>query len=165
MAFEVAAIHLDRGPFRPPNFPLDNGDAYTSGDRFSADFPLLTYIQFAYKIRFSPQQRESMFSRGRLPKWIYADRYAIEAKATTRATKDQMRLMMQSLLAERFHLAAHLETQETAVLALRLVRPGILGPKLRPHNQGATRAVGIEIGARQSAAPSADDRPHRKALG
>ena len=27
-AFEVASVKPDPGPFRPPNFPLDPGDAY-----------------------------------------------------------------------------------------------------------------------------------------
>ncbi|HEX4228152.1 MAG TPA: TIGR03435 family protein [Bryobacteraceae bacterium] len=115
MAFEVASVKLDKGPFRSPNFPLDNGNAFTPGDRFSADFPLLTYVQFAYKVRLSPQQRESMLAH--LPKWLNSDRFAIEAKAAGPATKDQMRLMMQSLLADRFGLEVHFETRETAVLA------------------------------------------------
>ncbi len=49
MSFEVASVKQDTGPFRSPNFPLDAGDAYaTTGGRFSADFPLVTYISFAY---------------------------------------------------------------------------------------------------------------------
>jgi uncharacterized protein (TIGR03435 family) len=136
MAFEVASVKPDNGPFRPPNFPLDNGNAFTPGGRFSADFPLLTYIQFAYKVRFSQQQRESMLAHAGLPKWFESDRFAIEAKAAGPVTKDQMRLMMQTLLADRFGLAVHFETQETAVMALLLVKAGKTGPKLRPHSEG-----------------------------
>ena len=44
MAFEVASVKPDSGPFRPPKFPLDNGNAYTPSSQFSADFGLLTYI-------------------------------------------------------------------------------------------------------------------------
>ena len=29
LAFEVASVKPDSGPFRPPKFPLDNGNAYT----------------------------------------------------------------------------------------------------------------------------------------
>ena len=47
-----------------------------------------------------------------------------------------MRLMMQSLLAERFHLAAHFETQTVPAFALLLARPGRPGPELRPHEKG-----------------------------
>ncbi len=72
-----------------------------------------------------------------LPKWVAEDRFDIQAKAAeANPTKDQMRLMMQALLADRFKLAVHFETQETAVLALVLVRPGKLGPKFRPHAEG-----------------------------
>jgi uncharacterized protein (TIGR03435 family) len=135
-AFEVASIKMDKGPFRPPNFALDTGDAFTPtpGNRFSADFPLLSYIQFAYKVNFSQQQRE--FILAHWPKWIDSDRYAIEARAAGPANKDQMRLMMQTLLSDRFRLAVHFETQETAVMALRLVKPGKTGPKLRAHSEG-----------------------------
>jgi len=43
---------------------------------------------------------------------------------------------MQSLLAERFKLRVHFETREVPVLALVLVKPGKLGPKLIPHSEG-----------------------------
>ena len=135
MAFEVASVKADSGPFRPPNFPLDNGNAFAPGGRFSADFGVVAYVQFAYKVRISRQQLDAMTARGHLPKWIENDRFAIEAKAAGSASKDQMRLMMQSLLAERFHLAVHYETQETAVMALRMVKAGKMGPNLRPHSE------------------------------
>jgi uncharacterized protein (TIGR03435 family) len=134
-SFEVAAIKPDNGPFQRPAFPMDNGDAFTqTGGRFFADFPLLTYIQFAYKIRFTPQQRESVLAH--LPDWIASERFNIQARADGRPTKDQMRLMMQSLLADRFQLKIHFETRPTNVLALTLVKPGKTGPKLRPHAEG-----------------------------
>jgi hypothetical protein len=60
----------------------------------------------------------------------------IDAKADGNPTKDQMRLMMQSLLADRFKLRAHFETKQVPVLALTLVKPGKLGPKLLPHSEG-----------------------------
>ena len=106
-AFEVASVKIDAGPFRPPNFPLDPGDAYRPvGGRFSADFPLSTYITFAYKLSLSSDQRQAMLAH--LPDWVSTDRYAIEARAEGNPTKDQMRLMVQSLLAERFKFTAHL---------------------------------------------------------
>ncbi len=81
--------------------------------------------------------------RAHLPKWIFTrwyddapGRYAIEARASTTPTKDQIRLMMQSLLADRFQLKVHFENQETEVLALTPVKPGKMGPKLRPHSEG-----------------------------
>ena len=136
MSFDVASVKQDTGAFKPPNFPLDPGDAYaTTGGRFSADFPLTVYISFAYKLSLTPEQRQAMIAH--LPKWVAEDRFDIQAKAAEgNPTKDQMRLMMQALLAERFKLAVHFETQDSPVLALVLVKPGKLGPKLRPHADG-----------------------------
>jgi uncharacterized protein (TIGR03435 family) len=63
--------------------------------------------------------------------------FTIEAKAPMAdPSKDQMRLMMQSLLAERFKLAVRLETHDVPVMAFVQIRPGRLGPRLRPHSQG-----------------------------
>ena len=44
--------------------------------------------------------------------------------------------VMQALLTEHFKLAVHFETKESAVLALVLIKPGTLGPKLVPHAEG-----------------------------
>jgi bla regulator protein BlaR1 len=137
MEFEVASIRQSpAGKFTPPNFPLDPGNAYAStGGRFSADFSVTTYITFAYKLSLTQEQRQSMVAN--FPKWVANDRFMIQAKAAKdNPTKDQMRLMMQSLLADRFQLSIHFETQEVPVFALDLVTPGKTGTRLRPHSEG-----------------------------
>ncbi len=141
-AFDVASVKLDPGPFRPSNFPLNAEDAPRPvGDRLSANAPVFTYITFAYKValRFATgdgagpaEIREAM----QMPEWVMTDRYAIEARADGIATKDQMRLMMQSLLAARFGFQAHFEERTFPAFALELVNPGKTGPKLRPHAEG-----------------------------
>lgn len=135
MAFDIASVKLSNGPFVPPTIPVNAGEAYrpTAGS-FRADFPLWTYIQFAYKIAPAEDQTREIFAH--LPKWATTDRYSIDARGPSNATKDQMRLMVQSLLAERFQLAAHFEMKEAAVSNLTLAKPGRLGPKLRPHAEG-----------------------------
>lgn len=137
MAFEVASIKLSQGKFTPPNLhDLSNTDSQEhTGGYFRADFPLWTYITFAYKIRPTGKLRQETLAH--LPKWIETDRYTIEARAPGDPTKDQMRLMMQSLLADRFQLAAHFENQELPVFALVTVKAGKLGPKLLRHADGA----------------------------
>ena len=129
--FEVASV-MPINTWHVPNFPLNTGDAKPAGGRFSATFPVLAYIIFAYKV--PPYLSGAMIAQ--LPKWATTDSFEIEARAAGNPTKDQMRLMMQSLLAERFKLAVHSETRESAVLALTLVKPGQRGPKLRPHAEG-----------------------------
>ncbi len=152
MAFEVASIKPSKpGTFVPPNFPLDAGDAYSrTGGRFSGDFQLATYIKFAYKLMLTPDQVRSIIAP--LPKWVASERFRIQARAEgNNPTKDQMRLMMQSLLADRFQLKVHFETQQVPVLALTLAKPGKTGPKLRPHAQGAPCDA--------PGAPPSDDSP------
>jgi bla regulator protein blaR1 len=130
MAFDVASVRPATTP-RLPIFPLNNGDAKPPGGRFWASFAIWSYIEFAYKLDVF-QWNEL---RSQLPKWANED-YAIDAKAEGNPTKDQMRLMMQSLLADRFKLKVHFETKEVPVFALTLVHPGKLGPKLIRHSEG-----------------------------
>jgi uncharacterized protein (TIGR03435 family) len=136
MKFEVASIHLEKpGNFKPPLFALSPDDSYVStGGRFFADFPLPVYIEFAYKIWLTDEQRSALLER--LPKWVGSQSFVIEARAPGNPTKDQMRLMVQSLLEDRFNLKMHFETQTASVLNLVLEKPGISGPNLRPHDQG-----------------------------
>lgn len=135
MSFEVASIRQGSGGSRA-SFALDVGDGYAAtGGRFSANFSLSTYISFAYKVSITPEQNQAILAH--LPKWVAEDRFDIQAQASDdNPTKDQMRLMMQDLLAERFKLAVHFETRETSVFALVQVKPGTLGPNLRLHSQG-----------------------------
>jgi bla regulator protein BlaR1 len=131
MAFEVASVKPTKKPRFPPGiFPLDIGNAKTAGGRFSATFPVKAFVAFAYKLL--PAEISA-----KLPKsFSQDDLFEIEARAPGNPTKDQMRLMMQSLLADRFKLRVHFETREGPVFALSLVRPGEIGPKLRPHADG-----------------------------
>ena len=62
------------------------------------------------------------------PGWIESDRYDIEARASDAAGEPQLRLMLQTLLAERFRVRLHRETREGPVYAL-VVAPG--GPKMK----------------------------------
>jgi bla regulator protein blaR1 len=137
MAFEVASVKPDNGPFRIPNFGMDDSDSFGAtppGNRFFADFGVISYVLFAYKLSLTGDQMQAMVAH--LPSWVASQRFEIEAKARGNPTKDQMRLMMQSLLADRFKLAVHFETQQVPIYVLTLVKPGQLGPKLRPHSEG-----------------------------
>jgi bla regulator protein BlaR1 len=168
MAFEVASVKLMKpgSRFRAPNFALDDGDGFRtiSGEnphgRLSVTWSVPVFISFAYKLRLTEDQRHAMLAR--LPKWVDTDFFEIDAKAAGTPTKDQMRLMMQSLLAERFHLAVHYETQEMPVYALTLIKPGTWGPKLIRHADGPP----CDVSGRQDPAtglpdPGADVFPPR----
>ena len=140
--FEVASVNQHE-PSSPPagdlpnsNFPLNASDAYApNGGLFSAaNYRLDVYITFAYKLL--PSEAQSVLAQ--LPKWALADHFDIQARANADATKDQMRLMMQSLLADRFKLAVHTELREMPVYAVELERPGKIGPNLHPRTEAST---------------------------
>jgi uncharacterized protein (TIGR03435 family) len=60
------------------------------------------------------------------PGWTDSDRFDVEAKAADRnATPDQVRLMLQSLLEDRFKLKLHRETRESSVYALVVDKGGL----------------------------------------
>jgi uncharacterized protein (TIGR03435 family) len=134
MAFDSVTVTQNSSP--PPyrvasSFPLGPGDVYvnTGGTFRARNFPVFTYISFAYKV--TENQRQSLSSQ--LPKWAFTDRFDIEAKAQGSPTKDQMRLMVQTLLADRFRLSVHYEMRDVPVFALVLDQPGKLGPLLQKH--------------------------------
>ena len=133
LTFEVATIKPNPSDDPPKvNFTLGPGDTYAkTGGRFRAsNIGLLDYIRFAYKL--TDGQIEIL--QANAPRWITTTRFDIEARSQMPdPTKDQMRLMMQSLLAERFKLAVHTETRQVPVLALVQAKPGKLGPQLWPH--------------------------------
>jgi uncharacterized protein (TIGR03435 family) len=62
------------------------------------------------------------------PDWLGVERYDIVAKSAGPASEDQLRLMLRSLLVERFQLAAHIETRAISAIALAT---GSGAPKLK----------------------------------
>jgi uncharacterized protein (TIGR03435 family) len=131
MAFDVASIKPSKGAFVPLNFSLDPSEDYlATNGRLRANDTLASYIEFAYKVLWSEVGSREL---SHFPKWLETDLYSIEAQATGKPTKDQMRLMVQALLADRVQLTAHFETREVPVFELRLAKPGKPGPKLISH--------------------------------
>jgi uncharacterized protein (TIGR03435 family) len=58
------------------------------------------------------------------PGWMDSERYEIVAKVPAGVTKEQVRLMMRSLLAERFHLVIHHEQKEMPIYDLTVAKGG-----------------------------------------
>lgn len=142
MAFDVVTVKQNKTApafASGSNFPLGPGDVYVpNGGMFRAsNYPLITYIIFAYKL--TGNQEQSLLSQ--LPKWAVTDRFDIQGKAQGNPSKDQMRLMMQALLADRFHLAVRYETRQVPVLAVILEQPATLGPLLQKHPDGSPCAT------------------------
>lgn len=143
LSFDIASIRQNKSGLSATgsdkarvNFPIGSDDSYyPTGGVFSAtNLPLISYIIFAYKI--TTNNREALIAS--VPDWVLTDGYNIDARTDDKdVTKDQMRQMMQALLADRFKLAAHHEQREVPVFAAVLAQPGKLGPQLRKHPSNA----------------------------
>jgi bla regulator protein blaR1 len=120
LAFEVASVK----PLPDPvNWPWPDKFSMTptrSGGRITWVTAQYALIQYAYRthrwqMQFPADAHESFFQ--------------IDAKTSESATDEQIRLMLQTILRERFHLAVHKERKEVNGYALKVLPRG---PKIRP---------------------------------
>lgn len=118
LEFEVASV-------RPNNVAAQPffGQPQRSGDFVTLkNVQLYTLVYYAYQLKGNYE----MVGFPNLPdseRW-----FDIEAKAGASATDDQVRLMMQSLLEDRFKLKVHRETRELPAYELTAIRGGRLTP-------------------------------------
>jgi uncharacterized protein (TIGR03435 family) len=71
------------------------------------------------------------------PSWLDSERYDIIAKVPDGVPKEQIPAMLQTLLAERFHMTIHRETKEQSAYAIVV---GKNGPKLTKSDDSAAPA-------------------------
>ena len=126
LAFEVASVR--------PSAPLDMtklaaevraGRMPRLGVRVDASRAEYIYVPLGDLIAYAYNVKNYQVTG---PAWLATERFDIEAKIPEGASKDDAPAMMQALLAERFGLAVHRETQEHKVWALGV---GKGGPKLK----------------------------------
>jgi uncharacterized protein (TIGR03435 family) len=95
---------------------------YGPGGRYTACSQLKLIIMDAYRIQsFSPIAG--------VPDWNNDILYKIEAKAEGNPGEEQMHLMVQSMIEDRFKLKMHRETHEAPIYSLVVAKGG---PKLQP---------------------------------
>jgi uncharacterized protein (TIGR03435 family) len=83
------------------------------------------------------------------PAWLESDWFALQAKAETTADESRLRLMLQTLLADRFKLVAHHETRELPVYSLTVSKNGpklheLKAGELIPTDSKALAALGMD---------------------
>jgi uncharacterized protein (TIGR03435 family) len=120
-AFEVASVRPNTAPFNALSL---SSLLRASPGRFTmSGLPLQMLLTLAFQIR-----QDQMVG---MPDWVRTSRFDINAKMPDGAPQDQMPLMIQSLLEDRFRLKWHTETREGDIYALVVARKdGRLGPKL-----------------------------------
>src|SRR5688572_17910613 len=65
------------------------------------------------------------------PDWTTSERFAIEARTSNATPTSAIRLMLRTMLAERFNLVVHPERRDLPIVALTMARPDKRpGPKL-----------------------------------
>jgi uncharacterized protein (TIGR03435 family) len=120
--FDAISVKSGACPRKPVQFQ--------AGGRFVApSVPARILIGIAYGIPFSAG-RSAMIGA---PNWVDSQCYSIEARAEGNPPREQMVLMLQSFLADRFKLAEHWETRQLPICALVVAKPGKTGPQLVPH--------------------------------
>jgi uncharacterized protein (TIGR03435 family) len=111
-AFEVASIK--------PNISGDRWESLSpvTGGRFDArNVTLVWLLKTAYHVE--------PFQIGGVPLWGNAERFDLLARASDdHATPEQIRVMLQTLLADRFQLALHREDREQPIFALVVAKSG-----------------------------------------
>ena len=128
-AFEVASVRPNTSSYAGWRLEPQAGGRLT-GTNVSA----AALIRFAYNL---PD-----FQIVGAPSWLASSRFDIAAKAEGDPPVDQKRLMLRTLLAERFKLTVHTETRELPIYALTMARnDGRPGPQLRRTEADCTREV------------------------
>jgi len=98
--------------------------SYTADSLRAANATLSALIQSAYGIR------QDRLVGG--PNWVRTTRFDVNGKAAQALPREQLRLMAQRLLENRFGVVLTREQREQEVYALRLLRDnGRMGPDLR----------------------------------
>lgn len=131
MKFEVVSVRKspEMMPFSS-SYPLDGSAGPPLQGLFRANAPIQAYLLFAYGVN-EPGQARAFFDS--LPVSWRLQRFTIEARAAGEPSRDQVRVMMQNLLKERFGLVLKKETKVRPEYVYSLRQPNMLGPHLRKH--------------------------------
>jgi uncharacterized protein (TIGR03435 family) len=144
-AFEVASIKPSGPPIQ--GTPFIAGMFGGPGTRdpelvVAQNYSLLNFLEEGYDVHGKDQIVG--------PDWLKTVKFDVTAKAPRGATREQFRLMIQNLLAERFGLKAHMDTKEVPGWELVVAKSGA-----RLNSAASDAATGALLAS--SAAP--DDMP------
>lgn len=127
--FEVASIKPS--PPAAPGGHVDVGLHVDGAQVRCTWFSLADYIGMAYEVRHYQITG---------PSWLASERFDIAAKVPS-GEREHIRLMLQALLSDRFHMKMHREKKELPVYALTV---GKTGPKLKESPVDAAARAAAE---------------------
>jgi uncharacterized protein (TIGR03435 family) len=133
-AFAVATIRPSSGAVQ---FEHDGKTETSPGSLRMQDVSVQTCIKWAYGVQ------DSQISG---PAWLDSERYDLVAKADDPATEAQMKLMLQTLLADRFQLGFHHQDKELKAFALTIAKGGAklspaAAPDAKPYRQNSANGT------------------------
>jgi uncharacterized protein (TIGR03435 family) len=130
-----ARLEFEAVSIRPhdPAKPWVQFQYLPSGFHVEGALPTLLILQ-AYQIR--------VWDITGGPSWITDDRFDITAKADHPVSHDEIREMMQTMLADRFQLQFHREMKAATVYALMVDKPGKLQRSADQTGLGTIRGLG-----------------------
>ena len=114
-AFDVASIKLATSGEGAGNPILGDNIRFSPGSLTMQHVSLKACVQWAYHV-FEYQVSG--------PAWMDKDHYDIAAKAAGPAAESELRVMLQTLLADRFELVLHRQSKETQAYVLSVGRNG-----------------------------------------
>jgi uncharacterized protein (TIGR03435 family) len=121
LEFEVASVKLNTDDGRTDSSPVRSGDRVLMHNNQIGSMILYAYQVFPHQI----------IGNIRLPDgWNW---YDVEARTAGSPSDDEIRLMFQSMLEDRFKLKVHRETREMEAYKLVIAKNG---PKLKPATVG-----------------------------
>jgi uncharacterized protein (TIGR03435 family) len=134
LAFEVVSVKPAPNGTLPivPAFMRDKRVPIIGLQTMAA--PVSLTIAYAYHM----QKSELSAAVRKQPNWVTSRIYTETFRAEGEPTSDQIREMMRTMLADRFGLQIHEFTRVGTVNRLVMSKPGVLGPNIKPHPEGAS---------------------------
>jgi uncharacterized protein (TIGR03435 family) len=135
LAFDVASFKLNQQCRDASGYSHSYVDIPSPGRFVTINASLNELLKFAYAVKDYQMSGHPLLDRD-------AACYTVEAKAPPETSEEQIRLMTQTLLAERLKLVLHRETKVFAVYELLVSKNGPRLQKAKPDAQGGSRSEG-----------------------
>jgi uncharacterized protein (TIGR03435 family) len=134
-AFDVASVRHSLPPGAPGRATRVGGPVFDGGRVSWWNVPL----------RFCVMQAYGLITSWRIaggPAWFESDNFDISATLPPAAPREQIPAMLQALLADRFHLAAHTEPRPRNIYILTVANTGLRAKESAGDNTAMTNRMG-----------------------